>query len=264
MMEIPEFLYKYMFVNPEIKKLDPDYYKNLFIKKEIYFPTLKELNDPYDCHPSFSIDNCSDEYLNRVFLKRNRKNFSRHAFRRLESTVNHDKQYARRVMSENIKHFERNGMKNRVLSLSATPTSTAMWAHYSNNYKGFCLKFSTRCFGNYKDVFRRIVYSKLRPILTPQDLENPESPVVPDSAFIKSEEWAYEQEWRVFTSVKLFPNNKIGFPDGFLCGMIFGINMQPDEKELILRWVSESTYKNIEINKISLCPKSFDLIVIKN
>jgi hypothetical protein len=260
MTKIPDFLYKYMHLNPSIEKIDPDYYKNIFLKKEIYFPTINELNDPYDCNPAFYIDGCSDDFLTEVFVKRNRKNYSREKFRQLERVVKKDKQYARRVMQINIKNFMREGMKNRVLSMSATPISTAMWAHYSNNHKGFCLKFSTSDFNQYKDSINEIQYSSLRPIITPENLEEPESIVIKDTVFTKSAEWAYEKEWRVFTTVKLFPADKIGLPEGFLTGIIFGINIDPKEKELILSWIGDSTYKDkIELMRIALCHKSFDL-----
>jgi hypothetical protein len=165
-------------------------------------------------------------------------------------------------MHTNIKNFTRDGLKNRVLSFSATPLSPAMWAHYSNNYKGFCLKFQTSLFGDkFKEIFEEIKYSKIRPILTPVDLENLNFNLK-EKVFTKSEEWAYEHEWRIFATVKSFPESKIGLNEGFLKGIIFGINMAPKEKELILNWINNSTYKNnIELMKIDLCHKSFDLTI---
>ena len=252
-----------MYLNPEIEKIDPGYYENIFLKSLIYFPTLKELNDPYDSNPAFNIDHCSDDNLIEIILKRKKKSLNREAYRQLEKDILQKKINVREIMHENIKNIARDGLKNRVLSFSETPCSTAMWAHYSNNHKGFCLKFKTSSFGDkFKDIFEDIIYSKCRPILTPENLENLDFNVK-EKMFIKSEEWAYEKEWRILDSVKNSPESKIGLQEGFLQGIILGINMNPKEKTLILNWIRNSTYRgNFELKQIALCYKSFDLTVV--
>lgn len=96
-----------------------------------------------------------------------------------------------------------------------------MWAHYANNHEGICIEFDAKAEffnGKYKDatkriftdepqkdhyqnigVLRNVEYQVERPTyVEPQELEHNT-----DSWFVKSPEWAYEEEARLLLPLEL-------------------------------------------------------------
>lgn len=91
-----------------------------------------------------------------------------------------------------------------VLSLSESPKNLLMWSHYANSHKGFVIEFdSTHEFFNRKKsqqdelrFIRKVEYSKLRPNFSLSELMNI------NDFLIKSDDWSYEQEWRMLLPLK--------------------------------------------------------------
>jgi len=91
-----------------------------------------------------------------------------------------------------------------VLSLTEEPASLLMWAHYANSHQGFVVEFDSEhgFFDQRKSEsdelrhLQRVQYSASRPSLTLSQI----------SAFgdllQKSEQWAYEREWRMLVALK--------------------------------------------------------------
>jgi hypothetical protein len=70
-----------------------------------------------------------------------------------------------------------------------------LWAHYGRSHTGFVIGFSTEhpSFQSYGQLVR-VNYSPRRP-----QIDSPNSDAVLHALSIKSEEWSYEQEWRIVT-----------------------------------------------------------------
>ncbi len=91
-----------------------------------------------------------------------------------------------------------------VLSLCENATSVLMWSHYSDNHKGFCIEYDLSALDG-RDHLRRFCYPAFyRRKLTdatrylarrdPHDYNNLYGIFV---CLLKSDEWAYEREWRI-------------------------------------------------------------------
>lgn len=96
---------------------------------------------------------------------------------------------------------ERNISNMYICSLSETNKSSAMWAHYADEFRGFCLEYD----------FSKILWAQLWCFLNPVIYTN----VIPDfseyfanrnnfnnlisvyAAMIKAKDWSYEHEWRL-------------------------------------------------------------------
>ena len=89
-----------------------------------------------------------------------------------------------------------------ILSLTETPTNQAMWAHYADNHQGFVLTFDTantffhrrRSLNDDFHHLRKVIYMARTPAgrsLIKLDGN--------DIFFTKSDEWAYEREWRMIS-----------------------------------------------------------------
>jgi len=91
-----------------------------------------------------------------------------------------------------------------VLSLCEVPDSLLMWAHYGVRHTGFVLEFDpTHPYFNTRrsehDEFghlRQVMYRDTRPSANLVDLDGAEM------FLVKSNEWAYEHEWRVLRPLK--------------------------------------------------------------
>jgi hypothetical protein len=140
-----------------------------------------------------------------------------------------------------------------VLCLTEERDNLIMWAHYANNYKGFVIEFDDKHeFFHEKDSsmgklgrIRRIDYSEDRPNhasftdLTPAEI-----------FFLKSDDWAYEKEWRMLKPLPVEDADKVNrdadgqpvylfsFPPECVTGVIFGSRMPDDVRNNFLEFLS--------------------------
>lgn len=138
-----------------------------------------------------------------------------------------------------------------ILSLSATATNTLMWAHYSDDHKGFAIEFDeSNSFFNSKrseaDEFfhvRPVSYSDQEAcveLIT--DLDGTKI------LCIKGSEWAYEQESRMLIPLDgISPRSAngdliylVGFPMEAIRTIIFGAKASKDLKASIRKVVSKN------------------------
>lgn len=110
-----------------------------------------------------------------------------------------------------------------IVSLSANPTSSLMWAHYADNHKGFALGFQVWA----KDIpenLLEIEYVSKIP-------DNASSDAIIKAAMYKSSEWAYEDEYRLIYENG---NQLIKYPMK-LTDVVFGLRMSEADRHLVAR-----------------------------
>lgn len=131
------------------------------------------------------------------------------------------KDYHEKVNRELVDKFTahlRNGFG--VLSLAESPLSSLMWSHYSDSHRGFCVEYDFGALPN-SDLRRRLCFPVFyRRKLTdatrylagrdPEQLNNLFGQLF---CLLKSDEWAYEKEWRIVDMIgPSHANKKIGMP----------------------------------------------------
>lgn len=107
-----------------------------------------------------------------------------------------------------------------VLCLSSTPVSMPMWAHYGDAGRGVVLEFRTDAPFFEEHCPAQVKYRSSRPTV--------KDPA--EALRVKSEEWAYEQEWRCFMPLPRNPRffNQaaqavcLPFPADALTAIIYG------------------------------------------
>jgi Protein of unknown function (DUF2971) len=87
-----------------------------------------------------------------------------------------------------------------VLSLSENSASVLMWSHYSENHSGFCIEYNLSrdplarlCY----PVFYRKKLTDATRYLGKRDFRDFNNLFAMYTCLIKSDEWAYEREWRL-------------------------------------------------------------------
>jgi hypothetical protein len=132
-----------------------------------------------------------------------------------------------------------------VLSLASRPDNLLMWAHYSNQHKGFVIALNEAhsTFNERRgpsDEFRylrKVEYSRTKPAIQIKDVK------IEDVLFHKSDDWSYEEEWRIVkalsdarTVVELGEEkiHLFDFPLDAIESVFVGAHMSaPDREQLI-------------------------------
>jgi len=86
----------------------------------------------------------------------------------------------------------------RIASLTADPTNFLMWSHYANGHKGIVIEVDV----DEREELYKVIYSPFSSVFTDK-LQTKE-----DMRHLfngKSEEWKYEEEYRIITESKFFP-----------------------------------------------------------
>lgn len=156
-----------------------------------------------------------------------------------------------------------------IISLSVTPVSTLMWAHYAESHTGFLIHFNQESsfflrslvwvdhYGD-RQIFKRLPYpSEVRYENTKEQLFI-EDGIPWDFLFRKSDAWAYEEEYRslmnlddgkVLSGTENFPwpVYLVEIPEGAITGVTLGLACSPELREEIVSISSDLQIDTFEI-----------------
>ena len=154
-----------------------------------------------------------------------------------------------------------------ILSLTTKYDNLLMWSHYAKDHTGFVIEFdATKPFFTEKHKnellnLKKVNYSKIRPqsYLMDQEFEA--------RFFVKSEEWVYEDEWRLLKAVSktFFKDDEqkhplVSFNADIITAVILGCKMsEPNRSEIINKIQSTEHLQHIKIYQASEDEKEFKL-----
>lgn len=202
---------------------------------ELYFPSPKTFNDPFDSKVDFTFDGCTDDdiqqYLERVLKELHRESEINKNF---EYALNNKNLWQQNLKGKAVEILQPDVDKMGILCFSEHCDDILMWSHYSDGHKGFCLEF---------DRERLEAWKFCRPVDYDQEylsfkkfieaLPDPDNERSVQLLLRKSEHWIYESEWRIIVN----PDNdnsgnwNYKFPEELLTGVIFGCQMTEDKKK---------------------------------
>lgn len=189
-MENPKKIYKYEHFNIQsIKNLKA---------QSIFFGSPLTFNDPYDCAITAGFKKLSEQEIEEI---RNAYiNKPDIPFEVRDEFVNSSTQILRDKFLEianSTIHLEKQRFlqNNGVSCFSEKNDDLLMWSHYGDQYKGYCLGFSTE-YEPFNKI-RKVKYCSAMPKidLVPVLLNNDCSQIL-ELFYIKAESWQYEKEWR--------------------------------------------------------------------
>ncbi|MBR0343423.1 MAG: DUF2971 domain-containing protein [Oscillospiraceae bacterium] len=190
----PSLIYKY---KPYSNGEDEERLEEILTERKLYFPTLKQLNDPMEaCAVNFGLQIAGCEY-------------------HFEAGKIHP-------VVENIQELF------GILSFTAVPNSPIMWAHYGSDYTGCCLIISSSdTFSNIEPtLYSDICFGYSEESLNGENIEE----YVREALYYKDTDWAYENEWRYIEYRK---TEKISLAKNDIKGVIIGENMDQDKQDQI-------------------------------
>lgn len=247
---------------------------------KIRFTQPKYLNDPFDLHISFkkfiskvdydkhidaeklyqkiiskfneSLASSNLAYSFDDFLSRQGK--TEEEFKQLFTEQMNSFSSVLTTENDFIKEFFANEMNKSfgVLSLTESPDSIPMWAHYANVHQGFVLIFDSENNFFNGDVVNDKDFGKIIKVNYPEKKTTIETlkEIKSDPLFQKHKSWSYENEWRML--LPLEKRAEIKYPDIYLFdippeaihGVIFGFRCEKKLKDFVVDLKNNSPKMN--------------------
>ena len=215
---------------------------------EVYFSHPSNFNDPFECRAQVVYDPKGVNTVKHVNARA--KQFFPDASPadrlRLSAQVRRKYSQPRSEGHENKIIDHRTGL----LCLVERPDNLLMWAHYGDSHKGVCLEFDTSEW--LLRLAAKIHYSETYPVVDTAN-QTPEE-IMRDTLLRKSQEWEYEQEWRIVSMqgmtsgrpdvqrlyASMHGSGLHHMPNRLLRRIIFGANASEASIALVKSWVDEA------------------------
>lgn len=236
----PTRLYKF---KPNPPELELDRHRQLVVESKLYFAKPSELNDPFDCTPTFLVD-AADEDIGRYMSVRGGPRLagkSESDRATLEEKVNQRLRDIEFFRSSWLEHADKHG----VCSLSASCTDPLLWAHYASGHRGYCVELSLEDqwlnLGRTTFLPIQVSYVASRPCVSTrrfvQALCGDGPPLSMLELFAhKDQRWAYEQEWRLVETPggisRLVPSHCVS-------AIVLGWRCSSQTEETLRRWAAQ-------------------------
>ncbi|WP_028450070.1 DUF2971 domain-containing protein [Chitinibacter tainanensis] len=259
---IPDFFYKYRGVGTTSNsdgKSQLDYLIDQIVDDSIYLSIAAEFNDPFECAPKIRIHppEITRKKFRSLILEKHNSLFP-------DISNNQKKQYANEAskkyygqlshpdFQKDVKKHLSFAEKTRIYCVSTCPTSILMWSHYASNHEGICLEY--RNIGFF-DHALKVEYKLERPEIYLFGATD-ELKEVEKTYLTKSEEWKYEEEWRV-----VLPNLSVGqyrLESACLHGIILGSRIKDSVRERVLQ-AAERRIHRPKIYEAKLCSETYSV-----
>lgn len=264
---IPKIIYKY---RPWCEKVDgqwkPNVFsKNIIDKQEIYVPSPKHFNDPFDCRIPVAYDLISkDQAMAEKFFERLvSKNFSNLSLSEREQKIKELMADRQKFDEEYVDQFNSETeeiMHNQMSVFCVTPlrNNLLMWAHYANSHTGICIGFDSDKLFNLFGIGSMVDYMDSYPIISPAE----ESKGIEDlqlQFYTKSSHWDYEIEYRLMTINE--PPRVIKLQDkSIIQEIVIGSLMDQRKKEELIALIKKEL-PHVNIFETKKHRTKFELIV---
>ena len=254
---------------PKLKKPDSFFQFQRFDKENYSINNLKEhsiffsdprgFNDPYDAKPNLiSVEINGKKELDKVIKKLWPK--ASKAVKDEMSTMS-DEKLIKMITSKWKELIEVKFSDCGVSCFTEKIENNVFWYSYSENHTGFCLEFhpETHLF---ERVFK-VKYSNNYPIIDASliGFENRSFTTMIDQIFtFKSEEWSYENEWRLIHKDKLFSYE---YNPSTLKGVSLGKDCSAENEKIVRAILSDSKFEHVDLFRMEMTSKSYLLNKVK-
>lgn len=244
----------YIFDEEHLPRLE-----ELFVKGLLYHALPEQLNDPFECKPHFKMPEKPKDIgaVRKEILKMAKKR----GINKYEA-----RKYASKALSKpgffeeliNNSALNRYG-ELRMCSFTRDNKHLLFWSHYADSHRGFCIEFDTT--GVPLGVAYKVKYQDDYPKLK---FPLPNNQAIFKPALAKSNEWAYEEEYRTF----IYPNPDSRLPThegkylvlkgGDIKNVYFGALMEDKTKLKLIDLIDKGFFSPV-IWTTSLSKSSFKL-----
>ena len=216
--KMPRYLYKYTSIDSCLHIINDG---------TVYFNSYKIFNDPFECKANLDTKNTIQEWMS--FLLTNKVPLPQ--AKTIAARMVKDPKTACHTIEQSVMAVQDS---TGFLCLTTKNDNLLMWAHYASNHTGCCVKFDLL---NDVDLFCKI------------------QPVIYDNNYLtynylrdnggalraichKSTDWAYEEEYRVFSMNNIGP---IPLQPGTVKEIYLGCRIDPKDKQNIIQAIGATT-----------------------
>lgn len=245
-------VFKYMsthIYNKDNEKID--ILKYLFEDNVLWFSNPLNFNDPFELKPNIK------KLLNE----------EKHLVVDTVSSYFNDSNQAHKVHYAIINPILNN---TGILSLSGNKEHLAMWAHYANNHKGIVVEFD-KCHSFFSSLklpkYAEILHylEKVTYISNNQRKSiNSDEYFTVDTFCAKSEDWAYEDEYRmsvyVETDNEYIDGINIIFPSDLIKCIYIGNKAENETRDYIMGLQEKQQWKHIKVYQMEFDTVNYKLI----
>jgi len=222
----------------------------------IYFPQPASFNDPFDCAIDFDKEITAADLIQSSFLTYQARGHSWPAIKEiLDQWIQDDGTVTKTKQQEMLgvaQEFVDKNAEMGVLSLSETPLSPLMWAHYADMHQGVCLGFArspANTLGD-DDITSPVSYSDIYPRVRFSEILKRDGSIHKKIFFTKAREWAYEREWRLLAD----KGGELKKVPGEVSEVILGCRIAPADSEAIVNICAQ---RDIVVSDCEAVPGTF-------
>lgn len=255
-LKLPPTLYKY-------RQFNNVNHENALFKQELYLPSAKEFNDPYDSKIPFRYkpEDLTPDNIYKKCLQLAKANFQG-----LNETQYQQKAYDMQLSdalndSYHLEKFDQITFNRLckdygIFCLTPDDQNLLMWSYYGDSHKGFCIGYDSN-FLVKSGVFGmggKIVYRNDFPLL-PLFLTKDDFPLL-NVLFTKWKKWNHEDEYRLVHTYSV--GKIIQLPTDSITEIVFGCQLSEKDQIKYLEKILNHLPK-AKIFKIELAKDSFGL-----
>lgn len=262
MQEQPKILYKYRdWKNEKHRKIITD--------REIYFTSIKNFNDPFDCKIPLRYDlltrwqwyNKTKNLMKEEYSNWSKVNIKKGAKFWMSLGKYTDKETVDKFIKDEIQLLE---SEFGIFSLSCVKDNILMWSHYSNSHSGICVGFNVKNLmqnlSNYTNnnlffELKKVNYVRKYPKIIPYH-QNTEI-FYNKRLFYKSSFWEYEQEYRILSFFEAADKKYVVSEDTFT-EVILGFNM-PRTTRLELAEYTTKELPHVKLYETEMSKEKFKI-----
>ena len=227
---LPQFVTKYRPISKN------DFSKSIFqLLKEssLWFADANYFNDPFDCQLNINYESDLSEMENWLRSIRSFKLiYTEDDIKKKAIELTNDTTKIKTIVDDLIR-------SNGVCCFSKNYDSILQWSHYAESHQGVCLVFDILKDSNF---FNEIFPVDYRKDYLEFNFVKEFNSFVNKRLLLKFKDWEYENEVRAF-------NDQIGmkkFNKSSLVKIIFGCNIDSQDKFDIIKTVKDLKYPNVE------------------
>lgn len=240
----------------EIDETLPDYFHKftsaeraieIVENQQLWFSSPKKFNDPFDCNINLIDFEPNEDQIKMVInnkVQRNRQT------RREE--IKKNKRNAFRIRNQFAEQANEFYQNSGVCCFSEKRDNILLWAHYADNHRGICLKFS-KGISEIATMTGRIQYKDK---YEKASFFNDKGDAVYHLIFTKSKDWIYEKEVR---SINILDYGNVDFKAEYLTEIIFGCKTEKSVVSRMKKVAMELNFKHIKFIQAKQTKSSFEL-----
>ncbi|SOD99792.1 DUF2971 domain-containing protein [Spirosoma fluviale] len=235
-----KLIYKFYRIN--------EYLFDLLISNQLYFSTINQFNDPYDCH--FALKELPSYENFEFFMKQ--ASFSK------ENYEYHSDMYKKEP--ENCLTPILEGVKKQltyfgICCFAGNKDNFLMWSHYADSHKGVCLGFDYEMLTKQFTQFDNVEYNNEPYFFDITDI----SKSISNAILRKSADWRYEEEVRFLME----RSKTCAFDIGALREINFGLKCPARSIVNIIHLTNKLEYFNCTFNKANIAQSKYEVMFEK-